>query len=126
MREVDAAVDHRAAGHSDERTVHAERERGCESEFRRPFADPEPGDWIHLSELQSDRRSYGCRECRTAVDVQGGNACCGAEEAGAGVAGAREYGAPDAALSGSTLGRSTAEGCSSASAGGFAVDSAGR
>jgi ABC-type lipoprotein export system ATPase subunit len=36
----------------------AQRQAGREPELRRPLAHPQPGDRIHLSELQSDRRPH--------------------------------------------------------------------
>ena len=70
LRQVDAALDPRAARHADRRPVLAQRQPPSRISTRlaaRPH--PQPGDRLHLPGVQSDRRSDGVRERRAAADL---------------------------------------------------------
>ena len=53
----------------------AERQVGGEPRLRRALAHPQPGNRIHLSEFQSDRRSHGLRKRRTAAHLSAADGC---------------------------------------------------
>ena len=57
MREVDAARHPRSAGFAYERVLHVERQDGGETECEGSRAHPQSRNRIHLSGIQSDRRS---------------------------------------------------------------------
>ena len=69
LRQVDAAVDSRAARHADRRHVRAERPAGDEPVALRARARTQPRDRIHLPELQPDRRPDRLRERRAAAHL---------------------------------------------------------
>src|SRR5205814_9375861 len=99
MRKIDAALDHRITRYSDWRQISAERKAGREPGFRCALAHPQPGNWLHLPEFQSDRRSYRLRERRAASDLSPAYAFRRPQETGNGIIGARRNGASRPPLS---------------------------